>query len=168
MLLTLWRRYRPSWRSRLERKVDTIMANFDDLNAALDAATAKLDSVKRDTDSLLAEVTRLQQNPPTGMTADQQSALDTAVMKAQAIRDGLGTLDALVPDQTPAASPAAPEPAATTAPTEPAPAPAPETTTAPAETSATLPPNELNPAPAPAPADATAAPETPPTAPPAA
>lgn len=130
------------------------MANFDDLNAALDAASAKLDAVKKDTDSLLAEITRLQQNPPTGMTADQQSALDTAVLKAQAIRDGLGALDGLVPDSTTA--PTSSDTASTGA-TEP---------TAPT----TPPPNELNPAPAQTdatqpPADATAAPETPPAAP---
>jgi len=125
MLRFFIKRRGPSWRCRIERKVDQLMANFEQLNALLDQAVARISTVKADTESLLARITELQQNPPVGMTPEQQASLDTAVATAQKITDALGTVDDLVPDAPPQTAPAPDpaEPAPTPAPTEPATAP---------------------------------------------
>lgn len=92
------------------------MANFDDLNNALAAISDGVGKVKTDTDSLLAKITELQQNPPTGMTPEQQAALDTAVSLAQGIAGRVTEIDNLVPDpvpstpETPAEPPAGDQP----------------------------------------------------------
>lgn len=91
------RRRRPSWRERIERKVNAIMSSFDDLNNALDQIGTRVSDIKSDTQSLLDRITQLQQNPPTGMTPDQQAALDTAVQKANEIAGKVTELDNLVP-----------------------------------------------------------------------
>lgn len=113
-MLGLFRKRRcPSWRQRIERKVDIIMANFSDLKTALDAATAKVAAIRGDVKSLHDKISALQANPPSGMTTDQQAQLDEAVTTAQGLVTALGEVD----DQTAADTPA---------PTEtPAPAPAP-------------------------------------------
>lgn len=161
------------------------MSNFDELNAALDLAVTRLASVKGDTETLLATITQLQQNPPTGMTADQQAALDTAVIKAQGISDALGSLDGMVPAPAAPAGPVAPAAPQETPPVNQAPAetppvtqpdtPAiPDATTAPGPTVPTTTAAPTTEAPATPPADATQpqptapadVPATPPTEPP--
>jgi hypothetical protein len=131
-MLGLFRKRRcPSWRQRIERKVDILMANFSDLKNALDAATAKVAAIRADTRSLLDKISALQANPPSGMTTEQQAQLDEAVTTAQSLVTALGEVDDQVnppaPSETPAPAPAeqpAPAPAEQPAPTEPPTAPA--------------------------------------------
>lgn len=94
----IFKRRQPEWLSRIERKVNILMASFDDLNNALAAISDGIGKVNTDTQSLLAKVTELQQNPPTGMTPDQQAALDQAVSLAQGIAGRVTEIDNLVPD----------------------------------------------------------------------
>jgi hypothetical protein len=111
-----FKRRQPEWLYRIERKVNILMASFDDLNNALAAISDGIGKVNTDTQSLLAKITELQQNPPTGMTPDQQAALDTAVSLAQGIAGRVTEIDNLVPDpvpptpETPAEPPAGDQP----------------------------------------------------------
>lgn len=107
----------PSWRCRLERKVDVLMSSFDDLKSALDAATTKVAAIRTDTATLLAKITELQSNPPSGMTSEQQASLDQAVTTAQGLVASLGTIDDEVnPAPAPSPAPAPAEPPAAPAP----------------------------------------------------
>lgn len=94
----LFKRRQPEWLIRIERKVNILMSSLDDLNTALATISTRVGNVKRDTETLLAKITELQQNPPTGMTPDQQAALDQAVSTAQAIAGSITEIDNLVPD----------------------------------------------------------------------
>lgn len=89
---------------RLNMKMDWLMSNFEDLQAALSTIGDKVTNVKGDVEGLLAKITELQSNPPTGMTPEQQASLDAAVTSAQNVAAQLTTLDDLVP------APAAPQP----------------------------------------------------------
>ncbi len=86
------------WFRRLENKVDALMASFEDLQTVLNSVANIVTNVKADTDTLLAKITELQSNPPSGMTPEQQAALDVAVSTAQGIVTALGAVDDLVPN----------------------------------------------------------------------
>lgn len=85
------------------------MADFADLKTALDAASAKVAAVKNDTNTLLAKISALQANPPSGITPEQQAQLDDAVTTAQNLVSSLSAIDDQVPDEAPA-EPAPDEP----------------------------------------------------------
>lgn len=110
MFHCLWKRRQPWWLRRFEEKVDYLMSTFEDLQAALAAAGEKITAVKADTENLLAKITELQNNPPSGMTPEQQASLDAAVTTAQGIAGQLSDLDALVPDVSPNPTPEEPAP----------------------------------------------------------
>lgn len=76
---------------RIERKVDWLMASFEDLAAAQADTATKVAAVKTDVETLLAQ---LKDIPPAGMTPEQQAALDAAVVAAQGINDSLAAVDA--------------------------------------------------------------------------
>ena len=86
---------------RIERKVDRLMATFEELSAALADISAEIDKVSADTDNLLAQLANI---PTPGMTPEQQAALDTAVASANALKARLTDLDAKVPDPSPPAA----------------------------------------------------------------
>lgn len=86
-------------RCRLERKVDWIMAKLEDLEAALDAIPPVIAKIAADEAVLMAEIQALKDQIAAGGTiteAQLQSALDKAV----AIKGGLDSVDATVPDKT--------------------------------------------------------------------
>lgn len=78
----------------LQRLMEYIMSNFDDLKSALAGIGDKVTTVKTDVETLLAKLTDLQNNPPSGMTPEQQASLDDAVTTAQGIAESLGAIDA--------------------------------------------------------------------------
>lgn len=94
----------------IERKVDAIMATLEELTAILNDIGTEVGKVSADTDNLLASLQAILNNPPSGLSAEQQAALDAAVASATAIRDSLKALDDKVPDPVPATPPAAPSP----------------------------------------------------------
>jgi uncharacterized protein YoxC len=86
--------HKTRWQRRIEQKVDWIMATLEDLQAVLDGIAPKVSAVKADTESLLAKLAAI---PTSGLTPEQQAAIDGAVAKAQAISDSLTALDNAVP-----------------------------------------------------------------------
>lgn len=86
-----WLKHRSRTLRRIERKVDWLMASFQDLATAQADTAAKVAAIKTDVEDLL---TKLKNVPPAGMTPEQQAALDAAVTAATAINDSLAAVDA--------------------------------------------------------------------------
>ena len=69
---------------------ETIMSTIADLTATLDSIGAKVTTVKTDVETLLAKLAAV---PTAGLTPEQQTALDAAVVQAQGISDSLTAVD---------------------------------------------------------------------------
>jgi len=78
-----------------------IMSTLSDLEAKLVAIDGKVTAVATDIDTLLAKLAEI---PTAGLTPEQQTALDAAVVHAQAIADSLGAIDTKANPPTPPAA----------------------------------------------------------------
>lgn len=67
-----------------------IMAQIDDLNAAIDAISTKVGKVGDELKTVIAELAEANQNPDVDLTV--------SIAKLQGISDSLDSLDVLVPD----------------------------------------------------------------------
>lgn len=83
---------------KIDLFMESIMASLDELNAAFTAISSAVDKVSADTDNLLAQLANI---PTSGLTPEQQAAIDSAVASATAIADRLKAIDDKVPDVTP-------------------------------------------------------------------
>ncbi len=78
---------------QLQQGIDKIMSTLEDLAAAQVVTIADVAAVKADVEKLVAALAAV---PPAGLTPEQQAALDAAVVRANAINDGLAAIDASV------------------------------------------------------------------------
>lgn len=96
-----WTVSRKRWK-RLEGKVDAIMATLDEqlasINSVLGEIGTEIGKVAADTQSLLDKIASF---PTTGITPEQQTALDSIQTSVISLRDSLKSLDDKVPDPTP-------------------------------------------------------------------
>lgn len=83
---------------KILQKEDTIMADLQQLTEALSLISSEVDKVSADTDNLLSQLANI---PTSGMTVEQQAALDAAVVSAQSIVNRLQALDDKVPEPLP-------------------------------------------------------------------
>lgn len=83
---------------KIDLNMETIMATLEELTAILATISSEVDKVSADTDALLAKLAAI---PTSGLTPEQQAAIDSAVTSATAIADRLKAIDDKVPDATP-------------------------------------------------------------------
>lgn len=81
--------------NKIIKKEDIIMATIQDLTPVLATISSEVDKISLDTDNLLAKLAAI---PTSGLTPEQQAALDDAVNSATSIATRLQALDEKVPD----------------------------------------------------------------------
>lgn len=75
-----------------------LMSSLDEVKAEQAITDAKIDAVKTDVETLLAKLAAV---PTSGLTAEQQAAIDDIAAHAKAINDKLSAVDATVNPASP-------------------------------------------------------------------